>query len=332
MNDIPMKKLVQDFPLQLQEAIIIGKNYRFIAEGKEFNNVLVTGLGGSGIGGSIVQNYVFDKLKVPFSVNKDYSLPAYINKYSLVIVCSYSGNTEETLMAMKEAMKRKATIVCVTSGGTVADIATKKKFDCILVPAGMPPRSCLGYSLVQLLYILGHFNHINNSFEGEIKKAIKTMKDNESETQKKALAIAKKINGKLPIIYSAGHFEGVATRFRQQINENSKVLGWNAVIPEMNHNELVGWRHKSEDKAVILLRSKDDFDRVQTRMEINKKIIKKYTSTIVEITTDAKSYWEQAFYLIHLTDWVSVQLAEINNTDSTEVKVIDFLKNSLAKV
>ena len=89
MNDIPMKKLVQDFPLQLQEAIIIGKNYRFIAEGKEFNNVLVTGLGGSGIGGSIVQNYVFDKLKVPFSVNKDYSLPAYINKYSLVIVCSY---------------------------------------------------------------------------------------------------------------------------------------------------------------------------------------------------------------------------------------------------
>ena len=110
------------------------------------------------------------------------------------------------------------------------------------------------------------------------------------------------------------------------------MLGWNAVIPEMNHNELVGWRHKSEDKAVILLRSKDDFDRVQTRMEINKKIIKKYTSTIVEITTDAKSYWEQAFYLIHLTDWVSVQLAEINNTDSTEVKVIDFLKNSLAKV
>ena len=158
------------------------------------------------------------------------------------------------------------------------------------------------------------------------------MKDGESDTQKKALAIAKKINGKLPIVYSSSHFEGIAIRFRQQLNENSKLLGWSAVIPEMNHNELVGWRQKAEDKAVIILRSNDDFDRVQTRMEINKKIIKKYTSTILEITTDAKSYWEKAFYLIHLTDWISVQLAELNNTDSTEVKVIDFLKNSLAKV
>ena len=327
-----MKKLVQDFPIQLQEALIIGKNYRFIAEGKEFNNVIVTGLGGSGIGGSIVQNYVFDKIKIPFTVNKDYSLPAFVNRKSLVIVCSYSGNTEETLMAMKEAMKKKATIVCVTSGGTVADIATKKKYDCILVPAGMPPRSCLGYSLVQLLFILGHFGLIGNQFEKEIRKAIKEMKDGESDTQKKALAIAKKINGKLPIVYSSSHFEGIAIRFRQQLNENSKLLGWSAVIPEMNHNELVGWRQKAEDKAVIILRSNDDFDRVQTRMEINKKIIKKYTSTILEITTDAKSYWEKAFYLIHLTDWISVQLAELNNTDSTEVKVIDFLKNSLAKV
>ena len=327
-----MKKLVQDFPIQLQEALIIGKNYRFIAEGKEFNNVIVTGLGGSGIGGSIVQNYVFDKIKIPFTVNKDYSLPAFVNRKSLVIVCSYSGNTEETLMAMKEAMKKKATIVCVTSGGTVADIATKKKYDCILVPAGMPPRSCLGYSLIQLLFILGHFSLFGNQFEKEIRKAIKEMKDGESDTQKKALAIAKKINGKLPIVYSSSHFEGIAIRFRQQLNENSKLLGWSAVIPEMNHNELVGWRQKAEDKAVIILRSNDDFDRVQTRMEINKKIIKKYTSTILEITTDAKSYWEKAFYLIHLTDWISVQLAELNNTDSTEVKVIDFLKNSLAKV
>src|SRR5580692_6026476 len=100
-----MKKLVMDFPLQLHEALIIGKNYRFIATGKDFNNVIVTGLGGSGIGGSIVQNYVFDKLKIPFIVNKDYFLPSFVNKRSLVIVCSYSGNTEETLMAMQQAKK-----------------------------------------------------------------------------------------------------------------------------------------------------------------------------------------------------------------------------------
>ncbi len=327
-----MKKLVLDFPLQLHEALIIGKNYRFKAEPKEFTNVVVTGLGGSGIGGSIVQNYVYDKLKVPFNVNKDYFLPAYVGKGSLVIVCSYSGNTEETLAAMKQAISKKATVVCVTSGGAVSDLAKKKGIDCVLVPAGMPPRSCLGYSLVQLLFVLAHFGLINNSFEREINAAIKAMKAGERATQKKAMTIAKKLEGKTPIIYSAGGFEGVAIRFRQQLNENSKMLCWHAVIPEMNHNELVGWRDEAKDKAVVILRTNGDYDRVQARMEINKKIIKKYTSTIIEIMSEGKCYWEEAFYLIHLTDWVSVILADLRNLDATEVKVIDFLKGSLAKI
>ncbi len=327
-----MKKLVLDFPLQLQEALIIGKNYRFIATGKEFNNVIVTGLGGSGIGGSIVQNFVSDKLKTPFIVNKGYSLPAFVSRKSLVIVCSYSGNTEETVMAMKEAIKKRATVVCVTSGGTVAEIATQKKIDCILVPAGMPPRACLGYSLVQLLYVLSHFSLIGNGFERDIKKTIKEMKAAEADTQKKAMVIAKKVFGKLPIIYSSDHFEGVAVRFRQQLNENSKMLAWHGAIPEMNHNELVGWRDDAADKAVILLRNKNDYERIQTRMEINKKVFKKHTSTIIEIYSEGSSYLEEAFYLIHLTDWVSVFLADLRQLDATEVKVIDFLKKSLSKV
>jgi len=321
-----------DFPLQLHEALIIGKNYRFIATGKDFNNVIVTGLGGSGIGGSIVQNYVFDKLKIPFIVNKDYFLPSFVSRKSLVIVCSYSGNTEETLAAMKQAIKKRATIVCITSGGAVADLAKLKHLDCILVPAGMPPRACLGYSLVQLLFVLAYFGLIGYNFEKEIKRAIKQMKDGENETQKKALAIAKKMLGKLPVIYSASHFEGVAVRFRQQLNENSKLLAWHGAVPEMNHNELVGWRDDAQDKAVIILRNKDDYERVQTRMEINKKVFRKHTSTIIEIYSEGKSYWEEAFYLIHLTDWVSVLLADLREVDATEVKVIDFLKKSLAKV
>jgi len=100
----------------------------------------------------------------------------------------------------------------------------------------------------------------------------------------------------------------------------------------MNHNELVGWRDNAEDKAVILLRSKNDYERVQTRMEINKKVFKKHTSTIIEIYAEGSSYWEEAFYLIHLTDWVSVLLADLRGVDATEVKVIDFLKNSLSKM
>ncbi len=327
-----MKKLVLDFPIQLHEAIIIGKNHRFIAHPKEFNNVVVTGLGGSGIGASIVQNYVFDKLKIPFTVNKDYSLPSFVSRKTLVIVCSYSGNTEETLMAMRQAIRKRATVVCITSGGEIAEIANSKRLDCILVPAGMPPRSCLGYSLVQILYVLAHYGLIGYQFEKELKRSVKTLKENEHDIQKKALAVAKKVYGKLPIIYSSGSMEGVAVRFRQQLNENSKILAWHHVIPEMNHNELVGWRDDAQDKAVIILRSNDDFSRVQLRMEINKKVIRKYTPHIIEIQAEGKSYWEQAFYLVHLTDWVSVMLADMRQLDATEVKVIDFLKKSLAKV
>jgi glucose/mannose-6-phosphate isomerase len=214
----------------------------------------------------------------------------------------------------------------------VAETAAKKNMDCILVPAGMPPRSCLGYSLVQLLFTLNHFDLIDNKFEKEIAAAIKQMKAGEEETQKKAKALAKKLVGKLPVIYSAPDFEGVAIRFRQQLNENSKMLCWHAVIPEMNHNELVGWRDEANDKVVIIIRNDNDYERTQARMEINKKVIKNHTANIIELYSEGKSYWEKAFYIIHLTDWASVYLADLRKLDATEVEVIDFLKGSLAKV
>jgi glucose/mannose-6-phosphate isomerase len=325
-----MKQLIADFTTQLREAIIIGQNYKFRTAKKEFSNIVLTGLGGSGIGGAIIRNYIADSVKVPFIVNNDYFLPAFVNANSLVIISSYSGNTEETLMAMQQAMKAKATIVCVTSGGKVADIARKKDMDCILMPAGMPPRSCIGYSMVQVLYTLRHFGYINNAFEKEIGNVIKTLDAEEKNIQKKAKAIAQKLNGKTPIIYAAADFEGVAVRFRQQINENSKMLAWHNVFPEMNHNELVGWRDKDESRAVVLLRNDTDYDRVKMRMDICKKVIKKYTSTFIEIQSEGKGYWEKVFYVIHLTDWVSVYLADLHEVDATEVKVIDMLKSALA--
>ncbi len=327
-----MKNLVLNFPVQLKEALAIGQNYQFKTNLRGFNNVVVTGLGGSGIGGSIVQNYVFDKLAIPFSVNKDYFLPKFVDHNSLVIVCSYSGNTEETLDALNKAMSMGATVVCVTSGGKVAAIAADHNLDCLIVPGGMPPRSCLGYSLVQILFVINHFGLIDNSFIGEINTAINRLETENTQIQAKAAELAAQILGKLPIIYSSATYEGVAIRFRQQLNENSKLLCWHAVIPEMNHNELVGWRDAANDKVVIILRNRDDFDRVQTRMEINKQVIEKHTSNIIEVYSEGSSYWEKAFYLIYLTDWVSVLLADLRHLDATEVKVIDFLKGELAKM
>src|SRR6187455_3259090 len=139
-----MINLVQKFTDQLKEALEIGEKYKFM-DRPDFNpkNVLITGLGGSGIGGTIACEILAAECPVPITVNKDYFLPAFVGKDTLVIVSSYSGNTEETLYAMEEAMKRNAVIVCITSGGKIADIAKEHKFDLILIPPGMPPRACL---------------------------------------------------------------------------------------------------------------------------------------------------------------------------------------------
>lgn len=326
-----MKELIAAFGSQLEQALEIGQNYSFLIGREAPAQIVLTGLGGSGIGGSIVQNYVADKLKVPFVVNKDYGLPVFVNSESLVIVCSYSGNTEETIAALKQAIKAKARIVCITSGGKIAELATRKNLDCIIVPGGMPPRACVGYSLVEILFTLKHVGLLRTRFVQEIQAAVALLRSEEKAIQKKAASLAQKLKDKTPVIYAAQNFEGLAIRVRQQINENSKMLCWHGAIPEMNHNELVGWRDKNDNLAVLLLRNEDDYERVQTRMEINKKIIRKYTPHVIELFSKGGSYWERLFYFIHLTDWLSVFLADERGVDAMEVKVIDHLKSSLAK-
>jgi len=326
-----MLDLVKEFPQQLKEAIAIGQKYTFSTPKKSFRNVLLTGLGGSGIGGSIVHNYVAGRLKIPFIVNKDYFLPAFVDSETLVIVSSYSGNTEETIMAGELAEKAGATVINITSGGQVAENAKLKNQDLILIPSGFPPRACLGYSLVQVLFTLAHFDLLSDDFKTELESASEFLINQQKEIESEAMDLAKKIKDKLPVIYAETQWDGVAVRFRQQLNENGKILCWHHIIPEMNHNELVGWTEADSNKIIILLRSNADFERNQMRMEINKKVFEKYTNNIVEIVAKGASYFEQAMYFIHLTDFASVHLAQLRHFDATEVKVIDFLKGELAK-
>ncbi len=139
------------------------------------------------------------------------------------------------------------------------------------------------------------------------------------------------MNGKLPILYADAHLEGVAVRWRQQINENAKMLCWHNIVPEMNHNEIVGWKDKRDDCVVVFLRSADDYERVQMRIEINKKMIRKCTNQVYEIWSKGGSYLEQALYLVHIGDWLSWYLAVEHHVDANEVAAIDFLKGELIK-
>jgi glucose/mannose-6-phosphate isomerase len=330
MNE--MKDLVEHFPKQLTEAIEIGEKSGIGRQKAEVRNVLITGLGGSGIGGTIVSEIVSNECPVPITVNKDYFLPAFVNEHTLVIVSSYSGNTEETLQAMDEALKRKAVVVCISSGGKVIEMAKANHLSHIIIPGNNPPRASLGYSLTQLFYVMNAFGLIKDDFKKQLKAAIDLIESEQKNIRKEAGEVAKFLFKKIPVIYAVDGYNGVATRFRQQINENSKMLCWHHILPEMNHNELVGWAEKHEECAVIILRNKSDYSRTQTRIEISKEIFSKYTSSLKEIWSKGNSQIERSIYLIHLTDWVSCELADMKNIDATEVNIINHLKGELAKI
>lgn len=327
-----MKKLIEDFSKHLSQSIDISNGTSLTDCNKKINNVLICGLGGSGIGGTVVSQIVANDAKLPITINKDYKIPAFVNEYTLVIACSYSGNTEETLEMLEQAEAKKAEITCITSGGKIESIAKNKNYNHIIIPGGNPPRAAFGLAFPTLFRLLSHYNIISENYTEQFNEAIELLDNEEENIIKSANEVANQLYGKIPVIYADAWFEGVAVRFRQQINENSKMLCWHHVIPEMNHNELVGWTEQNENLAVVLFRNNDDYYRTQKRMEINLSVIKKYTSTIIEIPSKGSTRLAKAMYLIHLGDWVSYILAEKNNVDVVEVDVITYLKSELAKI
>lgn len=327
-----MKTLVANFSKQLSEAISIGSNAKLTPSVHAITNVLICGLGGSGIGGSIVSELVVGNANVPVNVTKGYFIPAYVNENTLVIISSYSGNTEETLNCMKLALSKKAKIVGITSGGKVLETAKEKGFDCIIVPGGMPPRSCLGYSVTQLFFILGFHKIIHMNYKADLQAAINLLDTEEAGIIAEATIIAERLKDKTPVIYATTYNEGIAIRFRQQLNENAKILCWHHIIPEMNHNELVGWTQKNDNLSVLIFLDKDDYSRNLARVEINKEVIKKYTENIREVFSKGNSVIEKAIYFIHLGDWISVILGEMRGADLMEVNVINHLKSKLSEI
>ncbi|HIP37168.1 MAG TPA: bifunctional phosphoglucose/phosphomannose isomerase [Crocinitomix sp.] len=327
-----MKTLVANFANQLMDAKQIGESISFIPTNKNFSNVLICGLGGSGIGGKIISLLVREEAKIPIVTTNDYSIPNFVNKNTLVIANSYSGNTEETLTAVKESDKRGAEIVAITSGGALLEMAKLNKWNHFVVPSGEQPRAMLAYSLIQLLFTLEKHKIVSTNYTSQLQSIANLVTENESQIKKEALKVAKQIYQKKAVIYADQSFEGVAVRFRQQINENAKELCWHHVLPEMNHNELVGWAGGDNNIAVIKLNSSFEFYRTKKRWEICKSIISEKTDTIIEINAKGNNKLAQVLYLIHITDWISVLLADLKQVDAVEVDVIIKLKDELSKL
>lgn len=326
-----MRTLVEGFPSQLEEALKIGRNAKLPVLSSPIRNVLISGLGGSGIGGTIVSELAFGHSPVPVTVTKGYFIPAFTGPDSLVIISSYSGNTEETVACLEQALAKKATIVCISSGGKVAEIAEANNLGLIRIPGGNPPRSCLGYSLTQLVFIFAHYNLLPKQAIADLESAVSLLQREHVAIRKSGEDLAAKLHGRLPVIYCTTNNEGIAIRFRQQLNENAKILCWHQVIPEMNHNELVGWAGGTEEIAVVLFNDPAEYERNQYRVQLNRDIISRYTPHFFEVDSKGNSRIEKAIYLIHLGDWASVFLADLRGVDAVEVNVINFLKGELSK-
>ncbi len=328
-----MQKMIERFPAQLAEALDIASKISLAKHTAPFRSIFISGLGGSGIGGTFVAEFVRNECKLPVVVSKGYHAPNWVNKHTLAICSSYSGNTEETLSTFEQLLGTGAKIVCIASGGKLIELAEKHGLDHVKVPSGWSsPRACMGYSIVAQLGVLRAAKMVSGKMFGHIAKSAKSLAADQPTIKKYASKIAAQIGNRTPVIYCADNNEAVAIRWRQQINENSKVLCWHHALPEMNHNELVGWHDQRNDLAVLWLRNKDDYQRTAIRTDITKGVTDKLSKNSVEIWSKGKSAIEKAFYLVHLGDFVSTELAEIRGVDPVEINVINYLKSALAKV
>lgn len=331
-----MKKLIEGFPAQLRTALDIAAKSQLTKSDKTFTHVVIAGMGGSGIGANLVQALTSDIITVPIYISKAYDIPAFIGVNTLFLACSYSGTTEETIAAATAAQAKGATIVGITSGGTVGELGANHGWDIVTIPGhDKSPRASIGYAYVQILNVLNFHGLTSSALAAEVAKAADLLDADDANIQAHAKKLAADMKDKFVILYSDSRLESVVIRTQQQIAENSKQLAHFNVFPEMNHNELVGWAFPKfiwGQTYTLMLRSGYDNPRTSKRMDICVDIFKKVTGQVEELHAKGDSFAEQAIYLIYLLDWVSFYLAEENGVDPFPVDVITFLKNELAKI
>ncbi|MEO9885914.1 MAG: bifunctional phosphoglucose/phosphomannose isomerase [Balneola sp.] len=331
--------LMCDFPNHWKEVMKLTEDIELSVDSEKVKNICFAGMGGSAIGADLTRAYSLKSCPYPVQVNRHYEIPNYINENSLFIACSFSGNTEETLSALGSALEKGAQIIAVTSGGRIKKLAIEHGFDYVQIPGGMPPRAALAYSFVPLFRIFQTLGYLDED-DHVLEETYRLLKEGVSKYQdfsdNDALALAEELNGSLPLIYSdALMMEPVNLRWRGQIEENAKMLVYGNLIPEMNHNEIVGWEHLAHlagRLSVVILQDKEDNPRVKKRMEIVKELVMDQALSVIEISTIGKTRLERLFSLVQLADWVSMYLALLNEIDPTPITKIDILKSKLAEV
>lgn len=340
MDPKSMGALVESFPEQIRSAAQRGVKLKLPGGGQP-NMLIVAGLGGSAIGGDLARSIAGPLLRMPLIVVRDYDLPGFMDASSLVFACSYSGNTEETLSAYQQARQAGAQIVCITSGGQLEAMAKAHSCPVLSLPSGLPPRAALGHSLMTLLAAMQSTEIIPDMAES-IDETVDLLSGLRGKygaanplSSNPAKSLAQSLYGKIAAIYGAnGIMDAVAFRWRSQIEENAKNLAFHHVLPEMNHNELVGWLYPEESLrriGVVFLRDKGEHPQIKRRFELTRELIGDKAGAVHEIWSEGDSLFARVMSAIYLGDFVSLYLAYLNSVDPTPVQVIDYFKSKLSE-
>ena len=329
------------FPDQIKESLAIAETverFNFL----KVDNVIITGMGASAISGDIMQSLFRDKLDVPLVVNREYDLPKWVNKDTLVICISYSGNTDETLSSFKIAYQKKCKIICISTGGKLQELAEKRTVPFVKIPAGIQPRAATAYLLFPSIIFLKKIGLLKTSIDADIQEAITVTQEfvalnnkQNPEENNPAKQMAKTLLNTIPQIYGWGVYTPIAIRWRHQLNENSKVIARTDIVPECNHNDIVGWSANpdvSKHFSCILMRDKNEetID-MTTRLNFMRDLFKNTAGNIIEISPKGKSQLAKLMYFMCLGDFTSCYLAILRSIDPTPIDIITELKKRLAE-
>lgn len=302
-----------------------------------FDNIVHAGMGGSALWALVSLSW--PGYSVPFEVCRDYEIPAFVSEKTLFIASSYSGNTEETLSALAKAEEKKATIVVIASGGTLADIAHDKNYPLALLPKTEQPRFALLSGLKALVTLLEHANMITESDAEQtihqtaefVKTSVQAWLPTVQTTQNPAKKLALELMGKSVVVYAGPKLFPAAYKWKISFNENAKNIAWCDQLPEFSHNEMLGWTSHPTNKpyAIIDLRSNLEHPRVQKRFEVTERLLSGQRPAPHVIQAQGENLLEQLLWTIALGDFVSLYLALLNGLNPTPVELIEKFKKAL---
>lgn len=325
-----MRQAILEIPMQAEQGYKLVEAFDLSKVKGKYASIIIIGMGGSSIAGLLLQTYLFDE-KLHIYVIQDYSLPNWVDKHTLVMACSYSGNTEETLSTFKEARRRGCKVIAITTGGKLEEYAKVSRTPIITLPkfpTGFQPRAAMAIEFFAMLRILERLRLVESRAR-EVLRLKNDLKLQLQTLEKNAIVLSEKLINKTPIIYTSKRFEAVGYRWKCQFNENSKVMAFNNVFSEMNHNEIEGFENVRGDYHAILLKFDEDHRRIQKRMSLMKEIMLRKGVSDTEIGIRGPSLLSKMFSAIILGDLTSYYLALRLRTNPSEIRLIEDFKKKL---